>query len=245
MEPQDVKASLNERVNFPPAKLNQIVLDATYFANFGVNGTLRQADQHVRSVAELHLRAALATRIANPFYNYLTPEKFSGSLRYQQFLTRGDLLKPYPQYVNLTQQNTPSQRNRYQALQLRAQRPFAKGFNLLVAYNYNRDRSETFFNSDAEYAGSFVWMPATRPRHRISTAAVAELPFGKGRPWLAGLHPVLEGVIGGWQLSSMISYQSGDLLTFGQMEVSNPAGSFVRDGSAGFHGRALLRTNAL
>ncbi|MDP3000889.1 MAG: TonB-dependent receptor, partial [Bryobacterales bacterium] len=141
---QDVKASLNERINISIQRelVNQIVLDATYFTNFGVNGTYNKQINMSDPSLSYTYKAALATRIANPFYNYLTPEKFSGSLRYQQFVTRGALLKPYPQYVNLTQQNTPGPRNRYQALQLRAQRPFAKGFNLLVAYNYNRDRSE-------------------------------------------------------------------------------------------------------
>ena len=55
-----------------------------------------------------------------------------------------------------------------------------------------------------------------RPRHRI--AGALQLPFGKGRHWLNQLHPVLEGIVGGWQVSSIITWDSGSLLTFGQME---------------------------
>jgi hypothetical protein len=219
---QDVKAYTNERLNVTLQRqlVGQIVVDATYFLNFGRNGTYnKQLNMSDPSLSYTY-KAELSRRIDNPFYRYLTPQTFPGQLRNQQFVTKGSLLAPYPHYGSLTQQITPGPRNRYQALQLRAQRPFTKGFNLLVAYNYNRERNETFFNSDEEYAGRFFWMPATTPRHRLSTAAVVELPFGKGRGRLADLPPVLNALVGGWQLSSLVSWQSGDLLSFGQMEAS-------------------------
>jgi len=219
---QDVKAYANERLNVTIQRelVNQIVVDATYFMNFGVNATYNKQLNLSDPSLSYTYKAELSRSIKNPFYRYLTPEKFPGQLRNQENVTKGSLLKPYPHYGTLTQQITPGPRNRYQALQLRAQRPFTKGYNLLVAYNFNRERNETFFNSDEEYAGRFFWMPTSAPRHRLSIAAVAELPFGKGRPWLSSLHPAAEALIGGWQLSSLVSWQSGDLLTFGQMEAS-------------------------
>ena len=219
---QDVKAAYNDRVNVSVQRelWNQIVLDATYFTNFGTNQTYNKQLNMADPSLSYTYKAELSKKVANPFYNYLTPRQFPGSLRYQEFVTVGSLLKPYPHYGSLQQQNTPGPRTRYQALQLRAQRPFAKGYNLLVAYNYNRDRSEGFFNSDQEYVDQFQWRPSTSPRHRISAAGVVELPFGKGRAYVSNLHPVMDGVLGGWQLSSLISFQSGDLITFGQMEVS-------------------------
>jgi hypothetical protein len=219
---QDVTSATNDRINISLQRdiAYQIVLDATYFMNFGANNTYDARPNLSDPTLSYQYKAELSRRIDNPFYNYLTPDKFSGSLRYQQYTTKGELLKPYPHYGVLLQQNTPVFRNNYQALQLRAQRPFTKGFNLLVAYNYNRDRNETFFNTDQEYLGQVFWMPATRARHRISGAGVVELPFGKGRQWANSLHPVMDGLVGGWQISSMISWQNGDLLTFGQMEAS-------------------------
>ena len=219
---QDVKPQANERLNVTIQRevVAQIVVDATYFTNFGRNGTYNKQLNLSDPSLSYTYKAELSRSISNPFYRYLTPEKFPGQLRNQANVSKGSLLKPYPHYGTLTQQITPGPRGRYQALQLRAQRPFTKGYNLLVAYNYNRDRNETFFNSDEEYAGRFFWMPATSPRHRLSIAAVAELPFGKGRALASSLHPVAEALVGGWQLSSLVSWQSGDLLTFGQMEAS-------------------------
>ena len=219
---QNVKPYSNERLNFTIQRelVNQIVVDATYFMNFGVNGTYNKQLNLSDPSLSYTYKAELARSIPNPFFRYLTAEKFPGQLRNQQSVTKGSLLKPYPHYGTLTQQITPGVRNRYQALQLRAQRPFTKGYNLLVAYNYNKERNETFFNSDEEYAGRFFWMPNTTPRHRLSVGAVAELPFGKCRAWLNGLPRLLEAAVSGWQLASVVSRQSGELLTFGQMEAS-------------------------
>jgi len=217
---QNVKPYANERFNVSIQRelVHHIVVDATYFLNFGVNGTYnKQLNMSDPSLSYTY-KAELSRSIRNPFYQYLTPAKFPGQLRNQANVSKGSLLVPCPHYGTLTQQITPGPRNRYASLQFRAQRPFTKGFNLVGSYTYNRERNETFFNSDEEYANRFFWMPSTSPRHRVGFGTVAELPFGKGRSFLTGLHPVAEALIGGWQLSSLVSWQNGDLLTFGQME---------------------------
>ena len=43
-------------------------------------------------------KALLNTQVANPFRNYLTPDKFPGQLRNTATVTLGSLLVPYPQY---------------------------------------------------------------------------------------------------------------------------------------------------
>jgi hypothetical protein len=36
-----------------------------------------------------------------------------------------------------------------------------------------------------------------------------ELPFGKGRNWLAGQNRVVNGIVGGWTVTGMVVYNSG------------------------------------
>jgi len=106
---------------------------------------------------------------------------------------------------------------------MRVQRQFSNGFNFLWTYNYNRERTQQFFNTDQEFAGNFDWESATRPRHRLTTSAVYELPFGHGRRFLAHAPPAAEAVLGGWTTTAIYSYNSGNLLLFGQMDVvGNP-----------------------
>jgi hypothetical protein len=48
-------------------------------------------------------------------------------------------------------------------------------------------------------------------------SGVYELPFGKGRQFASGINPVLDGVIGGWALSTIYSLHSGAPLSFGNL----------------------------
>ena len=83
----------------------------------------------------------------NPFYQYLTPDKFPGQLRNRANVTVGSLLVPYPQYLTLSRNLVSGVHDRYRALQLRLQRSSARGYTFLWAYNYNRQKTEAFFNS--------------------------------------------------------------------------------------------------
>jgi hypothetical protein len=165
----------------------------------------------------------LSRSVPNPFYQYLTPETFPGQLRNRPNVTVGSLLVPYPQYGALTRSQVPGVRDRYQALQLRLQRSSASGYTFLWAYNYNRQRTEAFFNSDDQYVERFTFQQSNNPRHRMTVAGTYELPFGKGRRFLPSIHRLANGVLGGWSLSGIYTYSSGAFLRFGQAIIDgNP-----------------------
>lgn len=50
-------------------------------------------------------------------------------------------------------------------------------------------------------------------RHRWITNAIYELPFGKGRRFMNQAHPLLQGLAGGWRLSTILLLQTGPYLT--------------------------------
>ena len=98
---QNYRAQTNDRVNFTIMRENpgQFKIDATWFLNFG---------RHVPHDLQVNLadpnlsytyKAQLSQNISNPFYNYLTYEVFPGGLRNQTTVTRGSLLRPYPQFA--------------------------------------------------------------------------------------------------------------------------------------------------
>jgi hypothetical protein len=217
----DFRAPVNDRFNVTLQRdvINKIVVDVTYFANIGRDLTYTKRFNLMDPQLSYTHRTRLNQRIANPFYNYLTPDKFPGQLRNQSQVTLADLLKPFPQYGNVNQTNTPGIRERYHALQLRIQRPFANGFNFLWTYNYNRERQEEFFNIDEEFAGRLRFEPGVRPRHRMAIAGVYDFPLGKGRRYMAHVPAALDAVVGGWTASAIYLYNSGDLLRFDQMDV--------------------------
>jgi hypothetical protein len=111
-------------------------------------------------------------------------------------------------------------RDRYHALQLRAERAFSGGYTFTAAYNYHRQRSDVYFNADDQYVDRKTLMPSADPRHRISFGGVWELPLGKGRRFGANMHPVLEAILGGWSTSHLFMWNCGSFLRFGQLNVS-------------------------
>jgi hypothetical protein len=220
---QDYRQQVNDRINFTIMREipGQFKVDATWFMSIGRDvphsRNINMADPNLGYT----YKAALSTNIANPFYNYLTPDVFPGALRNQATVTRGSLLRPYPHYGDLTVNNYSNWRSRYQALQLRVQRTYAAGASVLFAYNYNQERNEAYFDSIAEFTDSEFWLGSNNARHRATIAGSYELPVGKGKQFGSSMHPILNGAFGGWQFSGIYTYRSGEFLRFdNQMDFS-------------------------
>ena len=50
-------------------------------------------------------------------------------------------------------------------------------------------------------------------RHRWLTTCIWDVPVGKGRAHMAGVNPVVNGVLGGWQMSGIVILQTGPYFT--------------------------------
>lgn len=164
-------------------------------------------------------RSALTAAVPNPFFG-LPASLMPGQLRGQRTVPLSTLIRPYPQYGDLTQQFMPGVENRYKALQMRVQRRFANGYSVVWGYNYNRESTGAFFNAPDQYANKLTMIPAASPRHRMTLGTTIDLPVGRGRRLGAAMHPVLNAIVGGWSTSHIFMWNSGSFLRFGQLEVS-------------------------
>ncbi|MCC6858169.1 MAG: hypothetical protein IT158_06405, partial [Bryobacterales bacterium] len=228
---QDMEVGMNDRINFTLQRefAFGIRTDMTYFFAYNHDYQAPNIWGGTGSGVLLNLsdpalsyqyKGALDQRVTNPFYKYGTTDTFPGALRNQATVTVASLLTPYPQYGSLTQAFRPNLSNRYQALQLKAERAFAEGFSFMLAYNYNREASTEWFNNDDRYTDTLTWIGSNNPRHRISGATTVEVPIGKGRKFMNNIHPVLNAIIGGWSTSHMYMWNSGPILRWGQLNVS-------------------------
>jgi hypothetical protein len=104
------------------------------------------------------------------------------------------------------------------------QRAYSSGLSVLFAYNYNRERNTFFFNEIDQYADKFTWLPSNNPRHRTTLAGTYDLPVGKGRKFLNAVHPVVNGILGGWSTSNFFYMRSGEFLRFPAAEVTGEPG---------------------
>ncbi|MGH9632659.1 MAG: TonB-dependent receptor domain-containing protein, partial [Bryobacteraceae bacterium] len=229
---QDLKNAYNDRFNFSYQTQipGQIVVDATYFLSIGSNHYMQYNINQTDPRYSYEYKAALSQRVPNPFFNALTPDKFPGALRNQEQVTVGSLLRPYPHYGDITLWHYPGVHRRYQALQLKAQRPFVNGFNFLIGYNYHRAGNDEFYDEQDRFDGNLTFLDSSDRRHKFNATGIVELPFGRGKRFFGGMNRVLDAVAGGWSVSGIYQYISGQYLRFSGMQfgggdptVENPS----------------------
>jgi len=143
-----------------------------------------------------------------------------------------NLLRPYPQF-NGTFQGLPifGANSWYNALQVRFQKRMNHYFSFEGNYTYSKaeDDSSIGFNAFVGNLNTVFGYTVGNPQqldrlkpewgvsandatHRFVLAAIGELPVGRGR-WIGSdMNRVLDGFIGGWQISTLITLQSGQPL---------------------------------
>jgi Carboxypeptidase regulatory-like domain len=218
---QDWRNETNDRINISLQRemWNKMVVDVTYFLNVGHDQRIDLPVNRLDPRLTYQHKTTLTTQVNNPFYNILPPDKFPGQLRNTQRVSIGSLLVPYPQYGDLIINNgMPGASTRYQAFQLQVQRQFAGGYNFLLGYNYNRGRGMEFFDDVDTFDQMLSWQESSAPRQKFTLAGIWELPFGRGRHFMANSNAVVDGFLGGWSLSGIYQYLGGDFLRFGALE---------------------------
>jgi hypothetical protein len=105
----------------------------------------------------------------------------------------------------------------YNALQVQTQKRFTNGLSFLVAYTLSRTMSNTdtgfsTFNFGAlnKFNQKPEWTVASNDQtHSLTISSVYELPIGPGKPFLHRGGLVAKNILGGWQISGILSYASG------------------------------------
>ena len=218
----DLQPVVSNRFNlsFQRELPNKFLVDVTHFLNMASNLSYTKQFNLMDPELSYQHKALLSQSVANPFYRYLTPDKFPGQLRNQQRVSLASLLTPFPQYTALNQDRTNGPRMLYNSIQIKVQRPFSHGFNFLLGYNYNRENIEEFFSGDQTFLDQFNWERSSGPRHKLTTAGVFELPFGRGRRFLPAASAVVDALFGGWAFTGYYTYTGGNSLRFGAMQVT-------------------------
>jgi len=106
--------------------------------------------------------------------------------------------------------------HQYHSMTLEMDRRFAKGLAYQLSWVWARDigdleRAETPENAYDRGRERSVWLDI--PTHRVTGYMIYELPFGKGQRYLSGAHPVVTAIAGGWDISTVYQYYSGQFLT--------------------------------
>ena len=142
--------------------------------------------------------------------------------------------RPNP-YVANTTNLLANGNSSYNALQMDLSRRLVQGLQFRVNYTWskNLDINSGVSGSQAQnqvaspmntYDLRRDWGPASlNATHQANGNLTYELPIGAGKPWLNGVSGVTEKFVGGWQLNSIVTLQSG--LPFNPQIGTNWSGS--------------------
>ncbi|MFV0388675.1 MAG: TonB-dependent receptor domain-containing protein [Pyrinomonadaceae bacterium] len=135
----------------------------------------------------------------------------------------------------------------YNGLEVMLKRRFVNGLSYQIAYTLSKSEDTRSFDptfstvstGTSQSASStpfdinnrrlnYAWSDFDR-RHVVSGYYTWELPWGRGRAWGSDMPKALDAVIGGWQLSGLLTVQSGRPFTVysGRYTYSNVVSSFA------------------
>jgi Carboxypeptidase regulatory-like domain len=170
---------------------------------------------------------ALGQRVLNQPLNAGTAASTGFALPYAGFnATVGDSLRSYPQYRRF---NTDcclenDGMSTYHALQATLQRRFRAGLNLQASYTWSKQLNDADSLQPGSNGGGGLYQNPydLRQEKALSSqdtpqmfvlSGIYEFPVGKGRAFLNS-NRLVDLVVGGWQVGTILRYQSGSPLPF-------------------------------
>jgi hypothetical protein len=148
---------------------------------------------------------------------------------------------PFPQFTNFSGDSPPIANSIYHALQLRFEKPFANGLQFLVTYTVSKSIDDASATDD-----SISWLGGglngstlavqdpnnLKPERAVSVFDIPQvlqfsytyaLPVGRGRKFGSSMNPVLNGIVGGWQLNGIWRFDNGRPIVLAlDGSISNP-----------------------
>jgi hypothetical protein len=185
VEPTDRVPRLhNWHLDFQRELPGGILLDAAYVGSRGIGifgvppgfATINPQEINQLDPSYLSMGSALTQTVPNPFRGIITVGALSGTT-----VQRQQLLRPYPQFLNIRRQNAANGNSVYHSGQLRIEKRMASGVNALVSYTWSKNLTDVhppqnFYDRHLDRAVAEFDVP-----HRLTIAAGWQLPFGAGR----------------------------------------------------------------
>ena len=196
---------------------HRVLAEISYVGN---RGTKIETGRDLKAMALPYLSTApardqaridyLSTNLPNPFYPLLPGTGLSGSL-----ISRGYLLQAYPQFTGISS-TTSEGYSWYHSMQARMEKRFARGYTVQLSYTWSKFMEAPGFLNGADPRPHEAVSDQDYP-HRLVVSGIYELPFGRGRKFLATAPGLVDKIIGGWQVSVIFNGQSGEALGLGNV----------------------------
>jgi hypothetical protein len=153
------------------------------------------------------------TLVPNPFQGL---PNVTGSPSTNSTVAMNQLLNPVKILGSMTQNLTPWGSNQYDAMLVKVEHRFSKGFSIINSFTYSKLFEDTSLLGP-EIAGIHVEHKLggeDRPLH-LSVAPIWEIPVGRGQRFGSSMSKIANMFAGGWELTGQFTLQSGVPVVFG------------------------------
>ena len=159
--------------------------------------------------------------VNNPFQG-LAPFAAAGSYYTAPTIQRINFTRPYPIFTSVTENDLNGGHYWYNGLEVTYNHRTSYGLTLHGTYTYSKAIQSI------GYADTINRVPArtvsgTDLPHRITISGIYLLPIGQGRGLFPHMNRVLDLAVGGWQVASIFTYQSGFPFGIGGYEINKSA----------------------
>jgi hypothetical protein len=179
----------------------------TYDLNTGDNQLGGARNINVNSAAQIAQFAQNANyfnqSVTNPFAGLLPGTGLNGAT-----VTRGQLLRPFPQFGSVTEYGESVGKMWYDALQISVEKRYTQGLVLVLAYTRSKNLEQVAYLNPQDAAPSKTLTSVDRP-NRLVLSGVYELPFGRGKAIGKDVSRGWNILIAGWEYNFIGAIQSG------------------------------------
>jgi hypothetical protein len=149
---------------------------------------------------------------------------------------------PYPEFGRIQLVDNSGNAN-YHGLSGKLTKRYISGLTYLVSYTWSKTidtgsairthDGDTLFPQNSYCLACERGLSSFHVGHRFVTSVLYDLPVGRGRS-LDVQNPILNGIVGGWQVGSIIAYQTGFPITVSTgTDQANTGGGFDRPNATG------------
>jgi hypothetical protein len=164
---------------------------------------------------------ALLNQVSNPFYGIISNGTLSAPT-----VQAGQLLRPYPQFTGVDDSGSYNRDSKYNALQVKFEKRFKSAGSILASYTWSKlisstDTQTAWLEQGAIYAttytgpqdnnnpGSEKSLSLFDVPQRLVLGYTLDIPFGRGKRFFGESNGLVDGIIGGWSVSGISTFQSG------------------------------------
>jgi hypothetical protein len=210
MQPYSQRASVSLQHMFEGGFLFDMAYVGNKATHLSVSNNINATPEQYLSTSPVRDQSAinaLSATVANPFFG-LSPT-------YSSKIAVADLLRPFPQFGDITRIDNNGY-SWYHSLQVRAEKRLTHGYTLNAAYTWSRFNEATSYLNAGDARLNRSISQYDRPQ-RIVVSGIWELPVGRGKTYLRGMNRGADILLGGWQVNTSFVRQSGAPLSFGDV----------------------------